>query len=291
MAGARAQVGLFGLGLIGMALARRLAAAGHAVTGYDPRPEQGRALEALGGRAGTSLEAWRAPLVLSAVYDTDQLAQVIAEAPEDTGAVLVSLSTCDPDRMCALADLAAAKAITLVEAPVSGTSKAVAEGTALLLLAGPAEGLDRFERIRPAISDNAVRVGDIGDGTRAKLAVNLVLGLNRAAIAEGLVFAKALGLDPARFLDVSRASAAYSAVMDGKGRAMVARDWTPLGRIEQTVKDFGLIREMAGRAGLTGLPFAETYLDLVTGSLNNGESDLDNSAILLAIERAAGARS
>ena len=284
------RVGVFGLGLIGTALARRLLAAGHEVTGHDPRPEAMERLAEAGGTSADPAEIWAAPLVLSAVFDTDQLAGVIATAPGGTGAVLVSMSTCDPDRMAELADEAAARDVTLVEAPISGTSKAVAEGTALLLLAGDDAGLDRFERVRPAISASAVRVGAIGDGNRTKLAINLVLGLNRAAVAEGLVFATALGLDPARFLQVARASAAASAVMGGKGRAMVARDWTPLGRLAQSEKDFRLIGDTARRAGLTRLPFAETYLALAAEGVAAGDGELDNSALLLALERAAQGR-
>lgn len=283
------RVGLFGLGLIGMALARRLIAGGVAVSGHDPREEARAALTEAGGEAGGPEAVWRAPLVLSAVFDTDQLAALVEAAPMGTGAVLVSMSTCDPERMPALAEAAAGKGLTLVEAPISGTSKAVAEGTALLLLAGDESGLDRFETVRPLLSASAARVGGIGDGNRTKLALNLVLGLNRAAVAEGLVFARALGLDPARFLDVAMGSAAASAVMGGKGRAMVARDWTPLGRMAQSRKDFALIAASARGAGLDALPFADTYLALMEEAEAAGDGDLDNAAVLRAVERRAGA--
>ena len=282
-----ARVGIFGLGLIGIALARRLIAAGHTVAGHDPRQERRTLLAEAGGDAVDAAAVWRAPLILSAVFDTDQLAEVIRAAPLGTDAVLVSMSTCDPERMAALADKAAQRRLTLVEAPISGTSGAVAEGTALLLLAGDEAALDRFEEVRPALSDRAIRVGGIGDGNRTKLAINLILGLNRAALAEGLVFATAMGLDPGRFLAVAEASAAASAVMPGKGRAMVARDWTPLGRLEQSRKDFDLIAAAARSAGLDRLPFAGTYLDLVERAIAAGEGQLDNAALLLEIERAA----
>jgi 3-hydroxyisobutyrate dehydrogenase-like beta-hydroxyacid dehydrogenase len=124
----------------------------------------------------------------------------------------------------------------------------------------------------------------VGQGNRAKLAINLVLGLNRAALAEGLVFAKALGLEPAGFLDLLQNSAAQSAVMPSKGKLMVARDFRPLGRIAQSAKDFTLIREQAAKAG-QHLPFAETYQAMVDAGVEAGEGDLDNSGILLAIER------
>ena len=158
---------------------------------------------------------------------------------------------------------------------------------ALLLLAGVSEGLDLFEEIADAISPNRERVGEIGDGNRTKLAINCVLGLNRAAVAEGLVFAKALGLDPETFLQTALRSAARSDVMAAKGSMMVARDFKPLGRIVQSQKDFNLIREMAARNGHGQLPMVGRYLDLMDNAVGAGEGDLDNSAVLLAVERVA----
>ena len=282
-------VGIFGLGLVGLALAQRLIAAGHAVAAFDPRAERMALLTEAGGTPVAVDEVWRAGLILSAVFNDTQLADLVAGAPNGSGAVLVSMSTCDPNRIAEIATAAAAKGIDLAEAPISGTSKALGEGSALLLLAGSDAALQRFEAVRADISASAIRVGAVGDGNRTKLAVNLILGLNRAAVAEGLVFAKAIGLDPATFLDVAMSSAASSAVMAGKGRAMVARDFTPLGHMVQTRKDFTLIREVAAAAGLTALPLAETYARLAAEGVEAGDGALDNAAIIRAIERAAGA--
>ena len=282
------RVGIFGLGLIGMALAGRMVNAGLTVVGNDPRAERMALLSETGGSPGSPEDVWQAPLIISAVFDDTQLAGLIEAAPDKSNAVIVSMSTCNPDRVAALAGIAAKKDLALVEATISGTSKALEEGTALLLLAGNNDGLDRFETVRPCISDQAIRVGNIGDGNRTKLAINLVLGLNRAAIAEGLVFANAIGLNPGTFLDIAQKSAAASAVMKGKGRAMVARDFTPLGHMLQTRKDFELIGDLARGSGLAKLPFADTYSRLATDAVEAGDGALDNAAILRAVERDAG---
>lgn len=281
------RVGIFGLGLIGMALADRLLAAGHLVCGFDPDTTRGALLKEKGGEPADPATLWDCDILLSAVFSTDQLARNIAEAPEGAGKVLVTMSTCDPDEVAALEATARAKAISLVEAPISGTSKQVQEGTALLLLAGDPLGLDAFEDISDAISPYRERVGAIGDGNRTKLAINCILGLNRAAVAEGLVFAEALGLDPEVFLQTALRSAARSDVMSSKGPMMVARNFTPLGRIAQSQKDFELIREVAARNGHGHLPLVARYLDLMANADQAGEGDLDNSAVLLAISRMA----
>ena len=280
-------VGIFGLGLIGMALATRLLGAGHKVLGFDPDPERGALLQGEGGTPSAPADLWQCDILLSAVFSTDQLADIIRDAPEGTGKVVVTMSTCDPDEVTALEATAKTREITLVEAPISGTSKQVAQGTALLLLGGDPGGLDAFEQIADAISPNRERVGAIGNGNRTKLAINCVLGLNRAAVAEGLVLAEALGLDPATFLATAQRSAARSDVMAAKGPLMVARDFTPLGRITQSKKDFSLIREMATRSGHPNLPMVACYLDMMENAVEAGEGGLDNSAVLLAVERIA----
>ena len=100
------------------------------------------------------------------------------------------------------------------------------------------------------------------------------------------MFAKAVGLDPADFLKLALDSAASSKVMASKGAMMVSRNFAPLGRIAQSAKDFHLIQDTATRVG-QGLPLAQRYLEIVDDSLVNDEGDLDNSAVLLAIERTA----
>lgn len=276
-------VGIFGLGLIGTALTQRLLLADCTVIGYDPSPDQVAAFENLGGKGGTPAEVWNAPVVLAAVFDTDQLASVIADAPEGTSATLISTSTCDPARMPDLAKQAAAKGVTLIEAPLSGTSKDLAQGNAVFLVAGDEDKASELQWLWSALGRAHHFVGDIGNGNRSKLAINLVLGLNRAALAEGLVFARNIGLDPEGFLPLLQDTAAASAVMTSKGPKMVTRDFAPLGRIAQSAKDFALIQDTAKDQHL---PFAQTYLDMMQLCIDNGDGGLDNAAILLAIEMA-----
>ncbi|MEP0233736.1 NAD(P)-dependent oxidoreductase [Roseibium sp.] len=278
------SIGVFGLGLIGQALAHRLLQAGHSVAGFDPNPDRMADLEQAGGLPAQEADIWASKTVLAAVFDTDQLLSVIRSAPAGSDVTLVATSTCDPDRMLELEEEAARYGIRLLEAPLSGTSKDLANGNAVFLVGGSESLADANTWLFSLLGRAHYYVGGLGNGNRAKLAINLVLGLNRAALAEGLVFAKALGLQPNDFLELARNSAAYSAVMETKGPLMTARDFKPLGRITQSAKDFKLIRTLAGNAE-QGLPFAETYSAMVDDCIAEGEGDIDNSAILLAIER------
>ena len=177
-------IGIFGIGLIGNAVATRLISKGYHVSGFDPDPARGAVLEQMGGTTCDTQGVWDTGCVFSCVFDTDQLESLIANAPNST-ATLISVSTCDPDRMAGLAVMAAAKGITLIEAPISGTSRSLAAGDVLLMVAGDRDVARDLAPVFEAISRAHIHVGDHGNGNRAKLAINLVLGLNRAALAEG----------------------------------------------------------------------------------------------------------
>jgi 3-hydroxyisobutyrate dehydrogenase-like beta-hydroxyacid dehydrogenase len=164
---------------------------------------------------------------------------------------------------------------------VSGTSRQLAEGRAMIVTGGRPEDVGAAEAVLAALSPRRRHAGPLGDANRTKLAINLVLGLNRAALAEGLVLAGRMGLDADAFLETLRASAAHSAVMDVKGGMMVRGDFTPQGRVAQSAKDFALILAAGGGA----LPLAGLYADLMQDCLAHGEADLDNAAVIRAIRR------
>ena len=175
-------IGLFGLGLIGSALATRLIAAGVTVRGFDPDPNCMARFETLGGQPMPPDQIWGTEHVISAVFSTDQLAQLVAQAPVSNGGAVISVSTCDPSLMPELAEEAAKKGYDLIEAPISGTSADLAAGDAILLVAGDTAIAEDLAPVFEVLSRAHFQVGEIGNGNRAKLAINLVLGLSRAAL-------------------------------------------------------------------------------------------------------------
>ncbi len=127
-------------------------------------------------------------------------------------------------------------------------------------------------------------VGPCGSAAKMKLISNLVLGLNRAVLAEGLVFAEALGVSPAAALEVMAGSHAYSKAMDVKGRKMVERDFTVEARLSQHLKDVYLMLEAAAAAGIS-LPLTETHRRLMEQAEAVGLGDQDNSAIIEVLRK------
>lgn len=204
-------------------------------------------------------------------------------APEGESRAVINLSTCEPDRVKTL-ESRIRERIAFVEMPISGTSTQIAKGEGVGLVGGDVVAIAEVDPILAIICPRRYVLGGVGSGATAKLAVNLILGLNRAAMAEGIAFAQKLGLDAGAFLDVARHSAAYSQVMDVKGRKMVERDYTPLSKVSQTLKDFTIIRDYA-RAGGQALPFAEVYIQMMEGCVKAGEGDWDNACLIEEIRR------
>jgi 3-hydroxyisobutyrate dehydrogenase-like beta-hydroxyacid dehydrogenase len=171
-----------------------------------------------------------------------------------------------------------------LETPVSGASGQVSRGEGVGLIGGDAEIVRAAEPVLRALFASYFHIGKIGDGGRAKLAVNLILGLNRLALAEGLVFAERLGLDPEAFLKVARSSAAYSQVMDVKGSKMVRNEFAAEGRVAQHLKDVHLMLEQAERLKQR-LPLLEIHAEVLEACIGQGEGDFDNSAVIREIRR------
>jgi putative dehydrogenase len=285
------SVGLIGLGLLGEALASRLRGAGFAVTGYDLDPAKTARLAELGGTPAASAEAVArsCQTIVLAVFSTDQVEavlerEVLPAVGEASGRLVLCASTCDPDRIAVIGERMKASGLRLLETPISGSSGQVARGEGVALIGGERDVLAAAEPVLRALFATYFHIGRIGDGGRAKLAVNLILGLNRLALAEGLAFAERLGLDPAAFLEVARGSACYSQVMDVKGAKMVRRDFVPEGRVTQHLKDVHLMLEQAGGVRQE-LPTLAVHAAVLEACVRHGEGDLDNSIVIEEIRR------
>jgi 3-hydroxyisobutyrate dehydrogenase len=285
------QVGIIGLGLMGSALAERLIGAGYGVVGFDIDAEKQRDWQQLDGTTGAASLAElarRCDVLFLAVFDTGQVEAVASEVLESVGAgsgkILLCASTCDPDRIAALAERVAPHGLHLLDTPVSGTSEQVRQSRGVALVGGDAARIEAVAPILGAVFPSYFHTGPAGSASRTKLAINLILGLNRLALAEGLVFAERMGLEPARFLEVARQAACYSQVMDTKGPKMVRGDFTPEGRARQTLKDVELMLAQARKLGQE-LPLARLNAEILRACVSQGEGEQDNSVVISEVRR------
>jgi len=280
-------VGIIGLGLIGTALAERVAGAGMAVIGFDIDPNRCDEFRDGGRKIAASAAdlAGQSHAIVIAVYDGAQVEALLDEFGNiPARPALICTTTCAPDEIERIAARAANAGFTFIEAPISGTSAEVRDGTATALVAGNADAIEALDALLAALCPRRTHVGDIGDASRTKLAINLILQNNRAALAEGIVFAERLGLDGQAFLAAAQQSAAYSRVMDTKGEKMLSRDFRPQSHIAQTLKDAELILHEARQRGLH-LAITEAQADLLRAAIALEGPERDSAAVIEAIRQ------
>ncbi len=282
------RVGLIGVGLMGLAIAERLREDLREVVGWDIAPQRRAALSRLGGAvASDGAEVMAAcDRVVFSLPDPDVVESVLRQANASLrrGQIIVDTSTGDPPHVVQLGRKLARKGLSYLDATVSGSSAQVRKGEVVLMVGGTREAFDRCQDLFRLFSKQAIHTGPCGSGAKMKLVTNLVLGLNRAALAEGLTFARMLGLSGDHALRVLRASMAYSRIMDTKGEKMLRGDFAVQAKLSQHLKDVKLILATAAKARAK-LPLSDTHRKLLEQAELSGFGDLDNSAVIRAIEQ------
>ena len=280
------RVGIIGLGLVGSALAERLLAAGYEIAGYDVQPALNDALSKLGGEplaSGTEVARTSETILLS-LPTSDIAAQVIEElTPHLADKTILDTTTGQPEAMANMGQQLAGIGCDYLDATIAGSSSQVRSGDCVVMLGGPKEAVAKCAGLLAAFSKQWFHLGLWGSGARMKLVVNLVLGLNRAVLAEGLSFAKSIGVEPRLALEVLKAGPAFSRAMETKGEKMLSHEFSPQARLTQHHKDVKLILEEAARVGRS-LPLSVLHEELLARLVAAGDGDLDNSAILKAFE-------
>jgi len=288
------RIGIIGVGLLGSAVASRLLKGKFEVRGYDTRPEQVRALQAEGLKAAKSIAEAAAETdavftilpslesVEAAVLGRDGLVET---APRS--ATLIQMSTISPDLTRRLAKAAAAGGLGFLDAPMSGTSAMVERGDCSIFVAGDPRRAETCQPIFDAIAKKTHYVGDVGMAALAKLATNLLVGLNTAALAEALVLGAKGGLAPAVLLDILKDSAAASKMVDIRGPLMASRRFEAQMKVDMFLKDFKLMLEEGQRLGVS-LPLTSITQQLATATAAAGRGEEDLAAIITTLELLAG---
>jgi 3-hydroxyisobutyrate dehydrogenase-like beta-hydroxyacid dehydrogenase len=287
----REAIGLVGIGLVGTALAKNLLAAGYDVIGFARTPASRARLTRLGGRvvSGPADVANEAARVVLSLPDSDVVEQVVAGpggllAASGSLRLVLDTTTGEPERTESLAARCAARRVGFVDAPISGSSEQIRRRQGVVLVGGDRAAYEACLDLIRSVAERHYYLGSPGAGARAKLASNLVLGLNRLALAEGLVFAERLGLDLCAFLAMLKTTPAYSCAMDVKGEKMLRGDFAPQSRVVQHHKDLRIILEYAARARQE-LPLARLHKTILERAMDAGEGELDTSAVIQVLRR------
>ena len=275
-------IGVIGLGLLGSAIAERLLDHGYAVQVQNRTREKARPLIERGAVWSDNpfVECDR---VIISLYTSDIVAKVIERLEEGLheGQILIDTTTGTPSDAESLALRLEASGVHYLDAPVSGSSEQAKKGQVTILVGGTMMAFNDVKDLCDCLAAKVIYVGGSGNGSRLKLVSNLVLGLNRAVLAEGLALAEAMGLNAELTLAVLKDSAAYSGVMDTKGRKMISGDFTTQARLSQHLKDVQLILEQGIKLDQE-LPLSKLHAFLLSDLEHQGLGDLDNSAIIRA---------
>jgi 3-hydroxyisobutyrate dehydrogenase-like beta-hydroxyacid dehydrogenase len=284
-------IGLVGLGLLGGAVAQRLRQAGHAVVGYDVVPACVERLVRLGGTpAGSAAAVARGsdavatllpslPVVEAAILGGDGI--VAAARP---GLTILQMSTISPALTERLAREAAARGLAFLDCPISGTSGMVASGQGAFYVGGERAAYERWRPVLESVLPSALHVGAAGHAMLLKLVANLLVALNSAAAAEALALAGRGGLDPGMVLDVLRAGAATSRMLDVRGPMMVRGEFPAQMKLDLFMKDLHLIQEAGGAVGAR-LPLTDVAEQLYAAAQGAGHGAEDLAVVISELER------
>ena len=284
-------IGIIGLGLVGSALADRLIENGFQVVGFDVDQQK---------RADAVRQGLQVCGDANGVFDicetillslpTSQVVKEVIDQVEPAlriGHTIIDMTTGNPDEMVALGKQLQNQNVKYAEAAIAGSSSQLRKGEVVLFVAGidrKEPGWSLVHSMLQLFGSRIFYLGEIGAASRFKLVHNLMLGLHRAVLAEGLTFGQAMGFDASSTLEVLRQSPAWSGVMETKGKKMVLADYAPQARLSQHLKDVRLIIEIASRSG-TSTPLSTLHRELLEKAEKLGFGDADNSAIIEAFRK------
>lgn len=281
------RVGFVGVGLMGGPLAKHLLSAGFSVLVHDIDPLSVEASVKSGAKKANS------PAEIAPQVDVIMLSlpssQIVNEVVKDTlklfdtgrkGLIVIDASTADPTMSAELAAQLREKGIEMLDATISGTSEMAAVKDTIFMVGGKHEIFKECEPLFAAMSREWIHMGDNGAGAVIKLVVNLVLGLNRMALAEGLTLAKKAGLDQLQTLEVLKKSAAFSKIMDQKGYRMVNRQFLPAaGKTVLYYKDVRLMLALGAKLDCP-LPLISLHAQALASEVSKGRSEWDSANII-----------
>ena len=286
------RIGFIGLGVMGAPMAGHLLAAGHQLF-VQTRSKVPQPLVDGGAEVCSNARAVaeRAEVVFLMLPDTPDVEQVLfgeygVAAGLSKGKAVVDCSSIDPIATRGFAKRIAELGCDYVDAPVSG-GEVGAKAASLSIMCGGSEAA--FGRVQPLLAlmgKNITHVGAVGDGQVCKVANQIIVGLNIAAVAEALVFASKAGADPARVRQALMGGFASSRVLEVHGERMIKRTFNPGFRIALHQKDLNLALQGARSIG-AALPQTAMAAQLMQSCAALGLAQADHSALVQALENMA----
>jgi L-threonate 2-dehydrogenase len=281
------NVGLIGLGAMGLGMAQSLRRAGHRVHVFDVRTEAARAFATEGGVACASPAevAAQCDVVVSVVVNAAQTEQVLfgeagAAAAMQPGSLFVMCSTVDPNWSVALEERLQALGLLYLDAPISGGAAKAASGQMTMMTAGRAAAYEKAGNLLEAMAAKVYRLGErAGNGSKVKIINQLLAGVHIAAAAEAMALGLREGVAADALYEVITNSAGNSWMFENRMAHVLKGDYTPLSAVDIFVKDLGLVLDTA-RATKFPLPLASTAHQMFMQASTAGHGREDDAAVI-----------
>ena len=287
------NIGFIGLGIMGKPMAKNLLKAGHALVVYDIVPAGADEVVAAGAARGSSPKdvAGQTEIVITMVPDGPEVEQAVLGANgvlegAKKGTIVVDMSSISPMVAQKVGARCEAQGVDFLDAPVSGGEPKAIDGTLAIMVGGKQEIFDKVEPILRTMGSTVVLTGKVGAGNVTKLANQIMVACNIAAMGEALVLATKAGLDPEVVFNAVKAGLAGSTVLNVKAPMVYSRNFKPGFRIRLHQKDLRNAL-LAAESLKVSLPLTSAVQNILVSLMNNGKGDLDHSAIVQFIEEMA----
>jgi 2-hydroxy-3-oxopropionate reductase len=287
------KIGFIGLGIMGLPMSKNLLKAGHSLVVFDINKAAVEELKQAGAEVGTSAKdvASKTNIIITMLPNSPQVKVVVLGENgviegARKGSIVVDMSSIAPLVSREVSEALAKKGIRMLDAPVSGGQPKAIDGTMSIMVGGAQADFDEIVPIFKAMGSSYVLCGGIGAGNVTKLANQIIVAVNIAAVSEALVMATKAGVDPELVYKAIRGGLAGSTVLDAKAPLMMDRKFNPGFRINLHIKDLANVLETSHGIGVP-LPLTAAVMEILQALKVDGMGDLDHGAIVRFYEKLA----
>lgn len=285
-------IGFIGLGIMGKPMSLNLLKAGYQVAVNDLSTEAVDTLIGAGARFATPAEMGATcDVVITMLPASHHVKQVVLGdngilTNATPGTVIIDMSSISPVASVEIANEAAKRGVDMIDAPVSGGEPKAIDGTLAIMAGGKESVFESVKDVFETIGSDIVLVGDNGSGVTAKLANQIIVNLNIAAMSEALVLAAKAGIDVEKMYQAIRGGLAGSAVLDAKVPLILDRNFVAGGRIDINLKDMTNVMETAHEIGVP-LPLSSQLVEIFHALKVDGKAADDHGGIVQYYEKLA----
>ncbi|MCJ1783807.1 NAD(P)-binding domain-containing protein [Mammaliicoccus sciuri] len=286
------KIGFVGLGIMGKPMVKNLIKANKEVLVNDLNKEAEKEVEALGAKVVTIEEMARDAEVMITMLPNGAIVKSVLYSGETTVLnqseinvkMVIDMSSLTPNESLEISKVLEEKDIQYVDAPVSGGEPLAITGELAVMVGCDEDLLDDIKKVLRPIAGSVVRVGHVGSGSVVKLANQIIVNTNIAALSEAVVLAKKFDIDLTEMHEAIKNGLAGSAVMEAKFPKMIEQDYKPGGTLNINLKDLKNVSSTADTAGLT-LPVVNQIKEIYKSEVAKGNGLNDHSGIIQYFEK------